>query len=42
MENDFIFEEEIKYFEEILRRFSIFQDNDYESAFNLHKDALAQ
>jgi predicted oxidoreductase (fatty acid repression mutant protein) len=41
MENDFIFAEDIKYFEEILHRFSILQDNDYESAFNLHKDALA-
>jgi predicted oxidoreductase (fatty acid repression mutant protein) len=42
MKSEVIFDEDIKNFEEILSRFNILQDNDYESAFILHKDALAQ
>ncbi|MDR3598536.1 hypothetical protein [Clostridium sp.] len=42
MGNELILNEDVKNFNNILNRFSILQDNDYITAFKLHKDALAQ
>ena len=42
MRNEIMLDEDIENFNEIVNRFSILHDNDYESAFKLHKDALAQ
>jgi len=42
MENEIIFDEDIKSFSEIVNRFNILQDNDYATAYQLHKEALGQ
>lgn len=42
MENEIIFDEDIENFKEIVNRFNVLLDNDYATAYQLHKEALGQ
>ena len=42
MTNELIFDEDIQYFQDIIKRFNLLQDTEYSVAYQLHKEALAQ
>lgn len=42
MISELIFDEDIQYFQDIIKRFNLLQDTEYSVAYQLHKEALAQ